>query len=630
MNIFLGSVYPKELLEELINRKEYVDFPGQTFQQSLLKGLLDQINFLRIVTSPVIRSERNKVIDLCDRREFSYIGSEKKEDIYVGTSVIPGVQMISEFVRVFLCLRRLFKSSPNNLLIIYALHSPFLLAAVLLRKRISCSCVIVPDLPEYMSRRTNAIKLFGKWIDRKVINFCIKRLDSYVLLSPYMRERLPIANKPWTLMEGIYNEEIVNKECGSASVKEKIILYTGNLSSQTGITDLLAAFRQIESPNYRLWIRGNGVTKDDVLKAQEVDTRIKYFEPMPIEELRKLQRQATVLINPVRPSNEFTKYFFPSKTMEYLASGTPTIMYKLPCLPEDYYSHLFFVEKETIESLKEKIIEVCEKPQQELNEFGAKASEFIKTKKNAYIQAQKVVDMICQFRKVEKTSFLKDPMTWIKMALAIGALLSIWAIGAIDLNILPLISMTDGIFTSAGLNKVFIGLSYSYLAGIFVYFLTVPFPQYAYRRKIKSVLEKNINEIGSSLHNMLIDFCGGDGEARNPNLNDLDDCRDLLINYDWSSMTVIPSHIGRRRAQAFKDELDLMLNHINIFVNDYKDVLSEEQLILLENIRHTSLGSFVGFGLPLLTSDFSIQAKKMLAEQFCDLARWYQQLKKLI
>lgn len=397
MNIFLGSIMPSSLQEELVKRKQYVDFPGQTFQHALLMGLMNQINNLRIVTSPVIRSKRVDVKDICCETKFSYNGLKTEEDIYVGTFLIPGFQRPMEFFKVYTNLRRLLEGQTNNTLIVYALHSSFLLAALLLRKNLACTCVVVPDLPEYMSNDNNAIRKFGKWIDRKVINYCVKRLDCYVLLSSYMRERLPISGKPWVLVEGIYNEEIYPKE--KNELKQKVILYTGNLSEKTGITELLAAFKQIKHEDYRLWIRGNGKTKDAVLKAQEEDARIQYFDPMPVEELRKLQQKATVLINPVRPSQEFTKYFFPSKTMEYLASGTPTIMYKLPCLPEDYYPHIYFVEEETIESLKCKIIEICEKSQQELDEFGKKASVFIKEQKNAYVQSQKIVDMMCDFCK---------------------------------------------------------------------------------------------------------------------------------------------------------------------------------------------------------------------------------------
>ena len=395
MNIYLGSLYPDCLLEELVKRKQYVDFPGQTFQESLLNGLTEHIKNLRIITSPVIRSPRKDVKDLTGKQCFSYSGTGGKKDIYVGTTVLPGIQLVAEFIKVYRCLKSQLKISDNNTLIVYALHSPFLLAAALFRKKLKCSCVVVPDLPEYMAAGGGFIREAGKKMDRRLINFCVKRLDCFVLLSPYMRERLPIANKPWTLLEGIYNQ--VDDVQGIVDKSAKTILYSGNLSSRTGIIELLQAFQQIDDPDYRLWIRGNGETKRMVIDAQKQDSRIVYYDPMPLEELRRLQRKATVLINPTKGSMEFTKYFFPSKTMEYLASGTPTIMYQLPCLPNDYYPHVFFIEEETIESMKEKIVEVCEMPQQKLNEFGKEAAEFIIKQKNAFVQSQKVIDLISQY-----------------------------------------------------------------------------------------------------------------------------------------------------------------------------------------------------------------------------------------
>ena len=80
--------------------------------------------------------------------------------------------------------------------------------------------------------------------------------------------------------------------------------------------------------------------------------------------------------------------------MEYLASGTPTIMAHLACLPQDYESHLFFFDDESVDGIKNKIVEVCEKPQAELDAFGKSASAFILTEKNEKKQAGKVVALI--------------------------------------------------------------------------------------------------------------------------------------------------------------------------------------------------------------------------------------------
>ena len=80
--------------------------------------------------------------------------------------------------------------------------------------------------------------------------------------------------------------------------------------------------------------------------------------------------------------------------MEYLASGTPTVMCKLPGIPEEYYEHLFFFEDETIEGYRHKMIELSQMPKSLLEEKGLRAASFIKTKKNSKIQVKRILDLI--------------------------------------------------------------------------------------------------------------------------------------------------------------------------------------------------------------------------------------------
>ena len=62
-------------------------------------------------------------------------------------------------------------------------------------------------------------------------------------------------------------------------------------------------------------------------------------------------------------------------------------------LPEEYHQHLFFAE-ESVEALRDKILEICENPQDELDAFGKKASDFICQQKNAVVQAGRLVEFI--------------------------------------------------------------------------------------------------------------------------------------------------------------------------------------------------------------------------------------------
>jgi len=107
-----------------------------------------------------------------------------------------------------------------------------------------------------------------------------------------------------------------------------------------------------------------------------------------------LQRKATLLINPRDGVEEFTKYSFPSKTIEYLSSGTPTILYKLKGIPEEYYNYCYTCDFEGAEGLTETIVRVLNIPSDERESMGEKAKKFILNNKNETIQSKKIIHLI--------------------------------------------------------------------------------------------------------------------------------------------------------------------------------------------------------------------------------------------
>lgn len=77
-----------------------------------------------------------------------------------------------------------------------------------------------------------------------------------------------------------------------------------------------------------------------------------------------------------------------------MASGTPTLMCSLASLPESYKKHLYIFEDETPEGMAKKIVDVCEKTQEELAAFGNAAAEFILKEKNQYAQCKNIIEFI--------------------------------------------------------------------------------------------------------------------------------------------------------------------------------------------------------------------------------------------
>lgn len=380
-------------MKELTEMKSHVDFPAHSLQSALLSGFDLIYPGIKVITSPPVSPYPKIGVKDFKPFLFSHNGGTQLRDAFVGALNLPLIRLISRFLRIHKELRKSLCKNESNILITYSLHTPFLLAAACLRKRIDKCCVIVPDLPQFMSGKKNKLYRMAKALDRMIINHCIRKYDMFVLLSPHMAEILSIEDKKKVVVDGIFGgspEELEN----TPKATKKTILYTGDTADRCGVPDLIEAFKQIPGDDYELWLRGYGTNINEILENIKSDSRIKYFPPMPRTELLRLECQATVLVNPIRPSQKFTRYYFPSKTMEYLASGTPTVMYRLDCLSPEYDNLLCFVKEETIESLRDTLVSVCELPSSERQEIGERAKLFIKEKRNPYVQAEKIARMI--------------------------------------------------------------------------------------------------------------------------------------------------------------------------------------------------------------------------------------------
>ena len=393
--IIIGSIYPEGLLEEIKDKCTYVDYAADTFQKSLFIGLDKKADNISFITYPVYRASPFKFC-FRGRRENTGFLCGKSKIIFTGLLNIPILKKIDETRRVYNELKNLLSKKNQSYVIVYSLHSPFLIPVILLRDKIRKTMVIIPDLPEYMGGGKGFLYKIAKTVDRFIINHCVARFDSFTLLSPYMKDHLPIKNKPAVVVEGIYSDLCLLDEdvVKSSGVN---ILYTGLISQRYGVFDLIEAFARINNNDYSLWLCGvcgcmeEKALLEDYLKK---DRRIKYYGSVSSREARLLQRKASLLVNPRHSSGEFTKYSFPSKTMEYLASGTPTLMCKLPAIPEEYNDYLFYFEDESIDGYTSKIVEVASMDRSILKKRGLEGKQFIEMYKNEYVQASKISKLL--------------------------------------------------------------------------------------------------------------------------------------------------------------------------------------------------------------------------------------------
>ena len=80
-----------------------------------------------------------------------------------------------------------------------------------------------------------------------------------------------------------------------------------------------------------------------------------------------------------------------------MVSGTPILTTRLEGIPQEYYQYMYVVNKFSVEDLKEKIENILNKDQTELDSLGEKARQFVLDKKNSKNQVGNLYSRLQEF-----------------------------------------------------------------------------------------------------------------------------------------------------------------------------------------------------------------------------------------
>lgn len=262
------------------------------------------------------------------------------------------------------------------------LNQSVALGGVIASSILRCPCVgIVTDLPEMLT---------GNSIGVKINNYIIARCSSYIFLTEKMNDKINKMNKPYIVLEG-------HIDCEHNFVQEThkyqnfVCMYAGALSKKYGLDNLVRGFIEANLSDSELHLYGDG---DYVLELLEICSRVsnvKYFGTKLNDYVVCEEQRASLLINPRPTVEEFVKYSFPSKNMEYMLTGTPVLTTKLPGMPEEYYPYVYLLEDESPEGIANELKKIYLLGRDQLQKTGENARDFVLNNKNNKIQAAKVM-----------------------------------------------------------------------------------------------------------------------------------------------------------------------------------------------------------------------------------------------
>jgi len=258
-----------------------------------------------------------------------------------------------------------------------------LLAARIRRRR----CVgIVTDVPDLLS---------GSRLVKAVSNFVIRHCTDYVFLTQAMNDLLNPSGKPYVILEGHADIAMEKKEPSlNRKATPRVCMYAGGVSRQYGLSNLVEGFQKAALPNARLHIYGSGDYVEELKKVAAKDQTIVYGGMLLSGQVVEKEMEATLLVNPRPTTEEYVKYSFPSKTMEYMSTGTPVLTTVLPGMPREYYPYVYLMEDETPQGIGTRLREVLSGTDEALFVQGQKARRFILKEKNNVLQASKILEML--------------------------------------------------------------------------------------------------------------------------------------------------------------------------------------------------------------------------------------------
>ena len=387
--LYVSSLSSEAFINELYHKtNKNPGFAAQKFHRLLAKGINNNgLKVKCLIAAPLTREHSKRPL-------FTHKKEIENGLTYIYVPFINTNQLRKMCLLFYSFIYTLIwgiKYKTNGAVICDVLNVSVSIGAAYASKLVGIKCCgLFTDLPGMsMGENGDATMSFS---DSRYLH----QFTHYVFLTEYMNNKVNSNNLPYVVIEGVSDIESsnINYYSEMQSSNEKIVLYAGALYERYGLKTLVEAFMRIDDPNARLHLFGSGPFENEIVRCSINDSRICFMGVRPTEEVVRAEKQATLLVNPRPAKEEFTKYSFPSKNIEYMSTGTPLLTTKLPGIPIEYYPFVYFIEDESVDGYFESINSVLSLTRDDLIKKGSGARDFVINNKNNNIQARRLIALL--------------------------------------------------------------------------------------------------------------------------------------------------------------------------------------------------------------------------------------------
>lgn len=218
-------------------------------------------------------------------------------------------------------------------------------------------------------------------------------------------------------------------------------------------------------------------------------------------------------------------------------------------------------------------------------------------------------------------------MKLLHSVLFIFLLLSIWVLLSLELPLIPKIEVpfTDEVIT--GLNNVFVGLSYSYIVGILVYYFTVIIPDIRERKRLRPLIITHIETVGKGLSLCMWGFPPlEETESHDSDIKNIRECEAILKTADWNSINPIPRNLNLKDKSfktTFYYDYCAVQSRVHVLLDLYMKYLDIEQISMLEKIQNPEFMMYLDV---LRNTVFPEHGQDFIVDGFMNVLETYDML----
>ena len=179
----------------------------------------------------------------------------------------------------------------------------------------------------------NAYFQIGFYLVKKTSGLLVIN-DSFIkklsIKTPYLKTNIGV------ISDSIGDKFCENEKCFVSSDDKKIILFAGTINVENGVDLLIGFVRSNMQLDFELHFYGDGDCVPLIQDLARRDSRVKYLGRVSDEVLQRRLRMAGILINLRDPCSITKDYSFPSKLINFMATGTPVVSNRFPGLGKEF------------------------------------------------------------------------------------------------------------------------------------------------------------------------------------------------------------------------------------------------------------------------------------------------------